>query len=295
MRMVFGLVLILGLGLAGFAVYMTKGYFSDYQAEKQRLEAIANSMVETVNVFVVKNKVTYGSKLTKDDVRLQQWPVDSLPDGVFTFPAAETEDGKPGEDLFPKDSDKLRAVLRTMEAGEPVLAIKVTAPGKDAGITSRLSPGMRAFAIKVDASSGVSGFLRPGDNVDVYWTGRPPNRNAGGNITKLIESGVALIAIDQSANDDIGDANIARTVTVEATPQQVASLAQAQSTGRLSLSLVGVGDATVIDSSIEVDQTTLLDIEDAPVVEEAKEPEKCYRVVRRGTERIEVEYTCPKQ
>ena len=294
MRMVFGLVLILGLGLAGFAVYMTKGYFNDYQAEKQRLEAIANSMVETVNVFVVKNKVTYGSKLTKDDVRLQKWPVDSLPEGIFTFPATETADGKPGEDLFPKDSDKLRAVLRTMEAGEPVLAIKVTDPGKDAGITSRLSPGMRAFAVKVDASSGVSGFLRPGDKVDIYWTGRPPN-GGGGNITKLIESGISLIAIDQSANDDIGDANIARTVTVEATPQQVASLAQAQSTGRLSLSLVGVGDATVIENNIEVDQTILLDIEAAPVVEEEKEPEKCYRVVRRGTERIEVEYTCPKQ
>lgn len=293
MRMVFGLVLILGLGLAGFAVYMTKGYISNYQAEKQRLEAIANSMVETVNVFVVKNKVTYGSKLTKDDVRLQKWPVDSLPEGIFTFPATETEDGKPGEDLFPKDSDKLRAVLRTMEAGEPVLAIKVTDPGKDAGITSRLTPGMRAFAIKVDASSGVSGFLRPGDTVDVYWTGRPPNRNAAGNITRLIESGISLIAIDQSANDDIVGAKIARTVTVEATPQQVAALAQAQSTGRLSLSLVGVGDLTVINSTIEEDQTTLLDIEVA--AEEEKEPEKCYRVERKGTERIEIEYTCPNQ
>ncbi len=286
MRMVFGLVLILGLGLAGFAVYMTKGYFSDYQAEKQRLEAIANSMVETVNVFVVKNKVTYGSKLTKDDVRLQPWPVDSLPEGIFTFPAAETEDGKPGEDLFPKDSDKLRSVLRTMEAGEPVLAIKVTAPGKDAGITSRLSPGMRAFAIQVDVSSGVSGFLRPGDKVDVYWTGHPPNGNdGGGNITKLIESGVSLIAIDQSANDDIGDANIARTVTVEATPQQVAALAQAQSTGRLSLSLVGVGDVTVIDTGIEESQTTLLGSGDR----------KCYRNERKGTEVNRIEIDCPKQ
>ncbi len=294
MRMVFGLVLILGLGLAGFAVYMTKGYFSNYQAEKQRLEAIANSMVDTVNVFVVTDKITYGEKLTKDDVRLQKWPVDALPEGIFTFPAAKTEDGKPGEDLFPKDSDKLRSVLRTMEAGEPVLASKVTAPGKDAGITSRLSPGMRAFAIKVDVSSGVSGFLRPGDKVDVYWTGRPPNRNGGGNITKLIESGISLIAIDQSANDDVSGARIARTVTVEATPQQVASLAQAQSTGRLSLSLVGVGDATVIDSGIEVNQTTLLDIEEAPTVVEEAPPEQCFRYERKGTERIKIEFDCPK-
>jgi len=290
MRLVFGLVLLLGLGLAGFAVYMTKGYFKDYQAEKQRLEAIANSMVDTVNVFVVKDKVTYGNRLTKEDVRLQKWPVDSLPEGIFTFPAAETADGEPGEDLFPKNSDKLRSVLRTMEAGEPILAIKVTAPGKDAGITSRLTPGMRAFAIKVDATSGVSGFLRPGDKVDIYWVGRPPRGNS--NITKLIETGVPLIAIDQSANDDIGTANVARTVTVEVTPQQVAALTQAQNTGRLILSLVGAGDATVITEEIEVNQTGLLGIVEEAAPEEEAPKEKCYRYERKAGARVEIEVPC---
>ena len=44
-------------------------------------------------------------------------------------------------------------------------------PGQDAGVSSRLSKGMRAFAIRVDVATGVSGFLRPGDRVDVYWSG----------------------------------------------------------------------------------------------------------------------------
>lgn len=289
MRLVFGLVLILGLGLAGFAVYMAKGYFSTYQAEAQRLQAIADSRVETVNVFVVKRKITYGDQLTKKDVRLVKWPVDSLPTGVFTFPAKETKDGKPGEDLFPKDTDQLRSVLRTMEVGEPVLAVKVTAPGKDAGITSRLTAGMRAFAIKVDARTGVSGFLRPGDKVDVYWTGKPPGRSRG-NITKLIETGVELIAIDQSANDDVSGATLARTVTVEATPQQVASLAQAQATGRLSLSLVGVGDITEV-GAIEVTQKDLLGIEAKQVIEEEVE-RVCTSRVRRGAEMVVTEIPC---
>jgi pilus assembly protein CpaB len=33
MRMMFGLVLLIGIGLAGFAVYMASGYVSEYQAE----------------------------------------------------------------------------------------------------------------------------------------------------------------------------------------------------------------------------------------------------------------------
>ena len=178
MRMVFGLVLIAGLGLAGFAVYMAKGFIGSSQARTAELQAIADSMVETVQVFVVKRKVKYGERLEKDDVRLLNWPIDSLPEGIYTHPPQETADGKPGIALFPEGTDKIRAVLRTMEENEPVLVLKVTAPGKDAGITSRLSAGMRAFAIKVDGSSGVSGFLRPGHQVDIYWTGTPPDRNS---------------------------------------------------------------------------------------------------------------------
>lgn len=290
MRMVFGLVLIAGLALAGFAVFMAKGFISTSQAETAKLQAIADSMVETVQVFVAKRKVTYGERLTKEDVKLVMWPVDSLPEGIYIYPPVETEDGNPGIFLFPKDSDKLRSVLRTMELGEPVLALKVTEPGKDAGITSRLTAGMRAFAINVDVSSGVSGFLRPGDQVDIFWTGSTFGRDGEGNITKLIETAVRLVAIDQSANDDIGNTKVARTVTVEATPQQVAALAQAQGSGRLSLALVGTGDVAEV-GPIEIDQNALLGIETQEVVR-VEQDEACTIKTRRGAEVVIIDIPC---
>ena len=93
-------------------------------------------------------------------------------------------------------------------------------------------------------------------------------------MTRLIETNVKLIAVDQQSNPDIPpEAIIARTVTVSATPQQVASLAQAQSTGRLALSLVGADDQSVA-TAIEVDQQRLLGIEEATVVEEKPERRK---------------------
>ena len=39
MRLIFGLVLIMGLGLAGFADYMTQGYISKTQTELARERA----------------------------------------------------------------------------------------------------------------------------------------------------------------------------------------------------------------------------------------------------------------
>ena len=296
MRMVFGLVLLLGLGLAGFAVYMAKGYFSTYQAEAQRLQAIADSRVETVNVFVVQRKAAYGSQLTKDDVKLIKWPVSSLPEGIFTFPAQETEEGEPGEELFPKDRNELRAVKRTMEVGEPVLMVKVTEPGGSVGIQSQVSAGMSAFPIKVDVASG-AGFFRPDDIVDVYWTGKPPGQNSG-TLTRLIQSNAKLIGVNGSTNNDLEIGTIARTVTFEATPQQVAALTQARNTGKISLSLVGMGGVEIADgdaATIEIDQQTLLGIEEVAAPEEEVEKRICYRKERKGTEIIttDVVVDCP--
>ena len=254
MRAVFGLVMIVGMGLAGFAVYMVNGHVSETQValdiERQR----AAEAVPTVAVYAVTRQMKYGETLTSEDVVLIQYAKPHLPEGVF-----RTE-----EALFPEGDEELRVVTRSMEINEPVLAVKVTEPGDIAGITSLLSVGMRAFTISVDVQSGVSGFLRPGDRVDVYWSGNL--QTAGGenaNITQLILASVELIAIDQTSEANRSDAAIARTVTVQVSPANVAALAQASATGKLSLALVGAGDTETI-ASIAIDQKTLLGVVEAP-------------------------------
>ena len=282
MRAVFGLVMLIGMGLAGFAVYMVNGYVSETQValdiERQR----AAEAVPTVAVYAVTRRMEYGETLTQDDVELIQYAEPHLPEGVFMDEFA----------LFPEGEEEMRVVTRTMEINEPVLAVKVTEPGDIAGITSLLSPGMRAFTINVDVQSGVSGFLRPGDRVDIYWSGSL--RTAGGeneNITRLIMTSVELIAIDQTADNNRNDAEIARTVTVQVTPAAVAALTQASATGNLSLALVGAGDTETV-ASIAIDQKTLLGVveEEVPeVVEEVVEEivEKCY-VMQRNADGIRV-------
>lgn len=286
MRMVFGLVLLVGIALAGGAVYLAKDRIAQYQAANAQAQAALAKIVPTQTVFVAAETMKYGQKLTPESVRAVDWPINAIPEGTFTDLAV----------LFPETTDELRVVLRAIEKDEALMAVKLTEPGEDTGLTSRLARGMRAFTIKVDVSSGVSGFLRPGDRVDVYWTGRVNlGREARdqGEVTKLIEANVQLIAIDQSANNNLDEAVIARTVTLAINPQQVASFAQAQTTGKLSLSLVGAGDDTIADA-IEVDQRTLLGIEEEEVVVAAPVVEKqvCYRTERRGVETNKIETEC---
>jgi len=276
--MIFGLVLVVGLALAGFAVYMAQGYISQTQAELAQERAASAKAGPLVEVYVVNKPLAYGDALTRDDVQKIYWPQNALPDRIFTDEAL----------LFPVGAPGPRYVVRQMEKFEPLLAVKVTEPGQDAGLTSRLAKGMRGFAIKVDVASGVSGFVQPGDKVDVYWTGS----NGGSEMTRLIETTVKIIAVDQISNSDRSTtATVARTVTVEATPQQVARLAQAQATGRLVLALVGSNDASV-SGLIEVDSQSLLGIEQQVVDAAPPAPRVCTIKTRKGAEVTEIPIPC---
>lgn len=287
MRAVFGLVLIAGLGLAGFAVYMVKNQFARYQHENNHLRAASGGLVNMVEVFVATKPMQYGDELKPENVRLVKWPAHIQPEGLFYKQA----------DLFPQGG-KSRVVLRSVEVNEPLTAKKVTKPGENAGITSLLEPGMRAFTIRVDDTTGVSGFLRPGHKVDIFWFGNI--QGAGGmggematrqEVTKLIHAGVKIIAIDQSANVDAPAAKIARTVTVMVQPSQAIGLTQAQNTGRLVLSLVGSNDNTVA-AEMQIDQNALLGIKEAPKAKAPVKEQVCTIRQRRGAEVVEIPIPC---
>lgn len=279
MRIVFALILIVGMGLAGFAVYMAQGQFSEYQRALDSKNKALSKNVPLTTVYVAKDSLRYGQRLTKKDVREVAWPKNAIPEGAFTK----------SKDLFPKDEEELRVVLRAMEKDEAILAVKVTEPGADAGVATRLSTGMRAFTIRVDVASGVSGFLRPGDKVDVYWSGV----NAGREVTKLILEGIRLIAIDQIADEDRNNPIVARTVTTEVAPEVVAALVQAQATGRLLLSLRGTEDTTSL-GAIEIDQNQLLGIATEEKVE-VVEKKVCTIRNRKGATVQIIEIPCPEE
>jgi len=276
MRAMFGLVLVAGVGLAGAAVYMAKGYISKTETALQKELAIKAQTGGLVEVYVVKKSVDYGDPLTKDDVQKSYLPKNTLPEATFGDIAM----------LFPEDNSEPRYVLRPMEQFEPILAVKVTEPGEQAGLTGALEKGMRAFAIKVEAAD----FLQPGDRVDIYWTGA--TESSTGEITRLIESTMKIIAVDRNGKSQSSDGSIQnRTMTVAATPEQVARLAQAQATGRLMMSLVGVGDDTET-GKIEVDTGSMLGITEAaaPVAIEAEKV--CTIRTRKSADVVEIPIPC---
>ncbi len=281
MRFVFGLVLILGLGLAGSAVYLVRKQISQNEQALLDAQTQLQNQVTTADIYVAAVPLKYGHVLVPDDVRLIKFPASSLPEGVFQDEAS----------LFPNGNAEKRTVLRAIEANEPILAVKVTEPGQEAGITTMLSAGMRAFTIQVDAQSGVSGFVHPGDRVDILWTGRIRERE----YTLRLDTNVRVIAVDQSVDQDNRDTQIARTVTVEGTAQQVANFQQAQAAGRLTLALLGVGDTTATEVE-NVDINSVFGIDEPAPIEAPEAPEECFVLQRvPGSEPIKIPVDCSDQ
>lgn len=268
-------ILGVGLALAGFGVYMAQNYVSQTQAAMAAVAARNASQpaaIATTMVLVAARPIRYGEPIQIADVHSVAWPVASMPPGAFTDL----------NELVP-DPTRPRVALRAMEPMEPMLAVKVSQPGQPAGIAAILTPGMRAFTIRVDQNSGISGTMRPSDLIDIYWTGRGDD----GEVTRLLSSGVKIIALDENADQDRTFSGVPRSITIEAGPETVATLAQGQGTGRLSLSMVGLDDTTAI-GQFQVDSRSLLGIETH--VEQIVE--RCTVRTRRGAEVVMIEIPC---
>ncbi len=93
MRGVFGLVLLVGMGLAGFAVYMVNQYMDTQASALDRQRELTRAAVQTVDVYSPTRDLTYGDLLTADDVQLIKYARDFLPEGVFSTEEALFPEG----------------------------------------------------------------------------------------------------------------------------------------------------------------------------------------------------------
>ena len=109
-----------------------------------------------------------------------------------------------------------------------------------------------------------------------------------GHLDQVIDGPVRIIALDENADQDRNFNGVPRSITVEAEPEMVASLAQGQSTGRLSLSLVGLDDVSAL-SQFQVDNRTMLGLE-AQVQQQAAPV--CSVGTRRGADVVLIEIPC---
>jgi len=133
-------------------------------------------------------------------------------------------------------------VRRALRAGEPVPQSALMKSGEGGFMSAVLEPGMRAVSIAVTATSGNAGFISPGDRVDLIVThrvrvhsGEPGQEDSV--VSETFVRDVRVIAVDQQLDNPENKAILAKTVTVEVSPQQVEKVSVAEEMGKISLAL----------------------------------------------------------
>lgn len=194
------------------------------------LQKSHNAANETT-VVVANRTIELGQALAPDMMRMQTWPADAVPQGSFT-------------DVSQLTRGEARVALRTIEANEPILSNRISGAGGRATLSSTISAGHRAVAIRVNDVVGVAGFVLPGDFVDVLLTRADGSGYNNQNMrTDLLISNVRVLAVDQTANENRNDPQVARAVTIEVTPEDGQKVALAGQIGTLSLALRRIEDA----------------------------------------------------
>jgi pilus assembly protein CpaB len=87
-----------------------------------------------------------------------------------------------------------KAVARTsIIAGEPIIEAKIVRAGSSGLLAAVLEPGMRAVTMRISPETGVSGFILPGDRVDIYYSEASDSNKT---TTEVIFEDVRVLAIN---------------------------------------------------------------------------------------------------
>jgi len=151
---------------------------------------------------------------------------DSLPEGHFTRTA----------DL------NNRIVIATLKKGEPVVEHRLAPVSiKTGGVSAVLESGKRAVAVKGDKVMGISGFVNPGNRVDVLVTLKDPKTKK--DKTKVVLENIPVLATGtQIQKNEKGEPMPVDVYTLEVTLENAEKLALAASKGRLKFALRNITD-----------------------------------------------------
>jgi pilus assembly protein CpaB len=194
--------------------------------------------VELGTVVVAAKSLPFGAPIVKETLKTVEWPKVSIPQGAF----ANVDEIYAGA-TAPGD----RIALALINTDEPITHVRVSGFGAKPTLSRQVENGKRAISIRVDDVVGVAGFVLPGDRVDVMLTRRIGT--AANNLrTEIILQDITILGIDQSADQAADKPIVARTATVEVTPEQAQKVILAQQAGSLSLALRSFDTAGLIDT-----------------------------------------------
>jgi pilus assembly protein CpaB len=174
---------------------------------------------DKIDVVTAAQDIPANTLITEEMLVMQELPEDAVLTGAIT-----------------KMSDVVgKTIQANVYAGEQIISAKLIAPGEAGSGTLAYSiePGMRAITIAVDATTGLSGMIKPGNHVDLVGE----YAATGGTVTDIIAQNIKILAVDnvleQAGTSGEAGAPAYSTITMEVTPTQAMEISLAVYSGTL--------------------------------------------------------------
>ncbi|MFZ5608464.1 MAG: Flp pilus assembly protein CpaB [Pseudomonadota bacterium] len=218
------LLIVIAVAIAAAAAMFARSLVGDQPAAAPVISTAAPA--DAVKILVAANALPVGRLMEAKDYGWKAWPKDGVDDRYVR------------EEGFDPQSLVGKVVRHSMVAGEPVTMSKLVGPGERGFLAAILSPGMRAITVPINQTSGIAGFIFPGDRVDIILS--HAIEDAKGSRRKVSETvlyNVRILAVDQRTDDQTNKPALGQTVTLEVTPKIAEAISVLRELGDLSLSL----------------------------------------------------------
>ena len=220
------------------AAFLAKSYLQSSAPDQTQTAG----QQETTRILVAANNLPMGHIIEVGDLSWQDWPLDGLNANYLQDDSYNLE-------------DMAGSVVRYgVTAGEPMTTVRMISPGERGFLAAVLTPGMRAISIPITRTSGVAGFIFPGDRVDVILTQTLEvetlasligDTAGGGNdadkeeheASVTVLRNVRVLAVDTRTDDQEKTPELGKSVTLEVTPDIAEKIALITRMGVVALSL----------------------------------------------------------
>ena len=234
-RLIFG---ILALVCAAGAVVLLHRWMTEQRQAfaQERTRLLAEAHQKTAAAVVASKDLSEGTMLEASHLRTIEVPESSLQPYAAHASA-----------------DVLGLItIAPLAEGEQVLLNKLRRPDvapADATLSALMPKGKRGVTIAVDTITGVGGFVRPGDAVDILWTVKlpAPGQSDGQVVTLTLFQNAQVMAVGPEmagrktrhrSDARVGEgAESQYIVTLALTPQETSFLLFAREQGRVQLAL----------------------------------------------------------
>jgi pilus assembly protein CpaB len=214
-----------------------------------------------VSVVVAAVEIPFGIKLEESQVKVIAWPGESAPQGAFS--SKEQVVGKVTMNKFYPDEIITEKRISEYLGGSTLSAL--------------ISKEYRAISVRVDDVVGVSGFILPGNKVDILATKMDRTLNQAS--TRTLLQNIKVLAVDQEASQEKEKPAIVRAVTLELKPDQAETIVKAMQEGTIQLTLRNPLDSQVEDTTDKAEVVQPLPEQPKPVANTIRAKKRVLKVI----------------